>query len=220
MNNRERRDSGMLYIADESVMEEMKRARRLTQKLNTMDRSDFEGLQAVVKELFGKSDGAFVNPPFYCDYGSNIEVGKNFFANYNCMIIDVGKVIIGDNCQMAPNVAIYTAGHPLHPAARNTAYEYGIDVTIGNNVWLGGNTVICPGVHIGDNVVIGAGSVVTKDIPSWSLAVGNPCRVIRKITEADRETGYKGTPADEEAAAHMRRIWEEQADPVKFPSAE
>ena len=220
MNNRERRDSGMLYIADESVMEEMKRARRLTQKLNTMDRSDFEGLQAVVKELFGKSDGAFVNPPFYCDYGSNIEVGKNFFANYNCMIIDVGKVIIGDNCQMAPNVAIYTAGHPLHPAARNTAYEYGIDVTIGNNVWLGGNTVICPGVHIGDNVVIGAGSVVTKDIPSWSLAVGNPCRVIRKITEADRETGYKGTPADPEAVAHMRRIWEVQADPVKFPSAE
>lgn len=92
-----------------------------------------------------KTDGAFVNPPFYCDYGKNIEVGKNFFANYNCMIIDVAKVIIGENCMMAPNVAIYTAGHPIHPAARNSAYEYGIEVTIGDNVWLGGNTVVVLG---------------------------------------------------------------------------
>ena len=140
MNNIERRDSGILYISDESVFEQQKRARRLTQKLNTMDRSDFEGISAVVKELLGKSEGAFINPPFYCDYGFNIEVGKNLFCNYNCTIIDVGKVVIGDNCQIAPGVSIYTAGHPVHPAARNTAYEYGIDVTIGNNVWIGGNS--------------------------------------------------------------------------------
>ena len=97
MNNIERRDNGILYISDESVFEQQKRARRLTQKLNTMDRSDFEGISAVVKELLGKSEGAFINPPFYCDYGFNIEVGKNLFCNYNCTIIDVGKVVIGDN---------------------------------------------------------------------------------------------------------------------------
>ena len=171
----------------------------LPQKLNTIDRSDFDGIAAIVKELFGKSEGAFVNPPFYCDYGFHIEVGKNFFANYNCTILDVAKVKIGDNCQMAPNVAIYTAGHPVHPAARNSAYEYGIEVTIGDNVWIGGNTVILPGVHIGDNVVIGGGSVVTKDIPDWSIAAGNPCKVIRKITEEDKQYYFRDRKFDDEA---------------------
>lgn len=129
MNHIERRDKQIPYISDASVFEEQMVARRLTQKLNTMDCTDFAGIAKVVKELFGKSDGAFVNPPFYCDYGKHIEVGKNFFANYNCTILDVAKVIIGDNCQMAPNVAIYTAGHPVHPDTRNTAYEYGIEVS-------------------------------------------------------------------------------------------
>ncbi len=220
MTNQERRDSAMLYISDPSVMNEQKRARRLTQKLNTMDRSDYDGIAAVVKELFGKSENVFLNPPFYCDYGNNIEVGKNTFINYNCTIIDVGKVVIGDYCQIAPSVSIYTAGHPVHPAARNTGYEYGIDITIGNNVWIGGNSVIMPGVSIGDNVVIGAGSIVTKDIPSWSVAAGNPCKVIRKITEADRYTYFKGVKADEECAADMRRKWAEEADPVKYPTTE
>ena len=219
MTNQERRDSGMLYITDDAVMEEQAFARRLTHKLNTMDRSDYKGLQAVVKELLGKSDNAWINPPFYCDYGKNIEVGKNFFANYNCTILDVGKVRIGDYCQLAPNVAIYTAGHPLHPAARNSLYEYGIDVTIGNNVWIGGNVVILPGVRIGDNTVIGAGSVVTKDIPAWSVAAGNPCRVIRKITEEDRYRYFRNLPDDSEAVRHMREIWEEAQDPERFPTA-
>ena len=133
----------MVYISDDEVFEQQKRARKLTQQLNTMDRADFDGIKKVVKELFAKSEDAFVNPPFYCDYGYHIEVGKNFFANYNCTILDVGMVRIGDNCQMAPNVAIYTAGHPVHPADRNSLYEYGIDVTIGDNVWLGGNVVMC-----------------------------------------------------------------------------
>lgn len=206
MNNIERRDAQLPYISDDDIFREQVPARILTQKLNTMDRSDFEGIKEVIKELFGKSDGAFVNPPFYCDYGKNIEVGKNFFANYNCTILDVAKVKIGDNCQMAPNVAIYTAGHPVHPDTRNTLYEYGIEVTIGNNVWIGGNTVICPGVHIGDNVVIGAGSVVTKDIPDWSIAAGNPCKVIRQITEADRKLYYKDREFDEEAWAHAKQL--------------
>lgn len=203
MNNIDRRDKGMAYISDDSIFQQQIPARILTQKLNTADRSDFDTLKALVKELLGKSDNAFINPPFYCDYGFNIEVGRNFFANYNCTILDVGKVKIGDNCQLAPNVAIYTAGHPLHPDSRNSAYEYGIDVTIGDNCWIGGNSVICPGVHIGNNVVIGAGSVVTKDIPDWSVAAGNPCRVIRKITDADRKFYYKNNEFDEEAWAHI-----------------
>lgn len=199
MTNRERRDAGLAYISDDSVFEEQIVCRKILQKLNFMDRSDFEGIGKIVKELLGKSDGAFINPPFYCDYGSHIEVGKNFFANYNCTILDVAKVKIGDNCQMAPNVAIYTAGHPVHPDTRNSGYEYGIEVTIGDNVWIGGNTVICPGVHIGNNVVIGAGSVVTKDIPDMVIAAGNPCRVIREITEEDRRHYYKNEMIDDEA---------------------
>ncbi|MBQ7432259.1 MAG: sugar O-acetyltransferase [Lachnospiraceae bacterium] len=219
ITNKERRDAGMLYITDEEILEEQARARRLTQKLNTMDRSDYEGLQQVVKELLGKSHDAWINPPFYCDYGTHIQVGKNFFANYNCTILDVGKVIIGDNCQMASNVAIYTAGHPIHPAARNTAFEYGIDVVIGDNVWIGGNTVICPGVHIGNHCVIGAGSVVTKDIPDWSIAAGNPCRVLRKITEEDRQYYFRKQKVDDVAWAQMQQIWKENQDEKTFPVA-
>lgn len=210
MKNTERRDLQIPYISDDEIFEEQKRARKLTQALNTADRSDFETLKRIVKELLGKSEGAFINPPFYCDYGTNIEVGKNFFANYNCTILDVAKVIIGDNCQMAPNVAIYTAGHPVHPDTRNTAYEYGIEVTIGDNVWIGGNTVICPGVHIGSNTVIGAGSVVTKDIPDWVIAAGNPCRVIREITDADRKFYFRNREFDDEAWEDVQRILAKQ----------
>lgn len=206
MDNIERRDREMAYISDESVMEEQKACRRILQRLNTVDRSDFDEIGKIVKELLGKSDGAFINPPFYCDYGSHIEVGKNFFANYNCTIIDVAKVKIGDNCQMAPNVAVYTAGHPIHPVSRNSLYEYGISVTIGDNVWIGGNTVIMPGVHIGSNTVIGAGSVVTKDIPDWVVAAGNPCRVIRQITDEDKKYYFKDREFDPEAWEYISNL--------------
>lgn len=205
MTNKERRDAQMAYISDESVFEEQKICRRKLQKLNFMDRSDFDGIGKAVQDLFGKSEGAFVNPPFFCDYGTNIEVGKNFFANYNCTIIDVAKVKIGDNCQFAPNVSIYTAGHPIHPVSRNSLYEYGKEVTIGDNVWIGGNTVICPGVHIGSNTVIGAGSVVTKDIPDWCVAAGNPCRVLRKITDDDMRKLFRDEEIDEEAWAEITK---------------
>ncbi len=203
MTNQERRDAGLAYLSDESVMKEQQVCRRKLQKLNFMDRSDFNEIEKVVKDLLGKSENAFINPPFYCDYGTHIEVGKNFYANYNCTILDVAKVKIGDNCQFAPNVAIYTAGHPIHPYSRNSLYEYGKEITIGDNVWIGGNTIVCPGVHIGDNVVIGAGSVVIKDIPSWSVAVGNPCRVIRKITDDDKKKLFGEEEIDEEAWAEI-----------------
>lgn len=199
MTNKERRDAGLAYISDNSVFDEQRICRKILHKLNCMDGSDFEGIQEVVKELLGKSDGAFINPPFYCDYGKHIEVGKNFFANYNCTLLDVAKIKIGDHCMLAPNVAIYTAGHPIHPISRNLGYEYGKEVTIGDCVWIGGNTVVCPGVHIGNNVVIGAGSVVTKDIPDWCVAAGNPCKVIHRITDADKKKLFHDEEIDEEA---------------------
>lgn len=199
MTSKERREKGMLFIADDQDWVEMKNARRKLQRLNNMDRSDFPGINSLVRELFGKADeSTFLNPPFFCDYGSNIFVGKNCFINFNCTILDNAKVTLGDNCMLAPNVSIYTAGHALYPDSRNLGYEYGIDITIGNNVWIGGNTVILPGINIGDNVVIGAGSVVTKDIPAWSFAAGNPCKLIRKITEEDKEFYYKQRKIDEE----------------------
>ncbi|ADZ82389.1 sugar O-acetyltransferase [Cellulosilyticum lentocellum] len=200
MNNQERRDLELPYIADAEVFEEMKVARRHMQIYNTTDRSDFETLTKLVRGFLGKSgNNVFINPPFYFDYGKHIEVGDNFFANYNCTILDVAKVKIGNNVMFAPNVAIYTAGHPLHPEARNSGYEYGISVTIGDNVWLGGNVVVTPGIKIGNNVVIGAGSVVTKDIPDNVVAAGNPCKVIREITEEDKKYYYKDRVFDEES---------------------
>lgn len=207
MTSKERREKGMLFIADEQDWVEMKNVRKLLQTLNNMDRSDFSGINSLVRELFGRADeSTFLNPPFFCDYGSNIFVGKNCFINYNCTILDNGRVQLGDNCMLAPNVSIYTAGHALYPDSRNLGYEYGIDVTIGNNVWIGGNTVILQGISIGDNVVIGAGSVVTKDIPAWSFAAGNPCRIIRSITEDDKEFYYKQRKIDEEV---LREIYGE-----------
>ena len=150
-----------------------------------------------LKKLFGKTGKTiWIEPPFHCDYGWNIEAGENFFANYGLTILDVGKVTFGNNVMIAPNVSIYTAGHPIHPDSRNSGYEYGIPITVGNNVWIGGSVVILPGVTIGDNVVIGAGSVVTKDIPDNSVAAGNPCRVIRAITDEDRRFYYKDREFD------------------------
>ena len=205
MSTKYQRDNELLFLADEDDWVEMKRARRLTQSLNTIDRSDFDGIRAIVNELFGASDETtFVNPPFYCDYGSNIFVGKNCFINYNCTMLDNARITMGDNCLLAPNVSIYTAGHTLYPDLRNMGYEYGVAVTIGDNVWIGGNTVICPGVHIGNNCVIGAGSVVTKDIPDWSLAAGNPCRVIRQITEEDKAFYFRKRQIDEFLASLIK----------------
>ena len=205
MTNPQRRDAQLPYISDEAVMEEQRRTRAILQKLNTIDVSDFEGIAALVRELLQTEEEPFINPPFYCDYGNHIKVGKNFFANYNCTFLDVAAITFGDNCLLGPNVSIYTAGHPVHPHSRNSRYEYGISVTVGNDVWLGGCTVICPGVTIGDGCVIGAGSVVTKDIPAWSLAAGNPCRVIRKITEADRKFYFKDKEFDETAWEQVRK---------------
>lgn len=181
--------NGLLYIAGKDELHDMfLRKCEFLDAFNSTKYSDFDTRRTLIKKYFEHvGENATINKPFHCDYGCNISIGDNFFANYNCVILDVNKVKIGNNVLLAPNVSIYTAGHPIDKDIRNELLEYGYKVTIGNDVWIGGNTVINPGVTIGDNVVIGSNSVVTKDIPSNVICAGNPCRVIRPITEKDKE---------------------------------
>lgn len=200
MNQKERMLSGLPYKAWlDGLTEERNACKQKIYEFNMLPPAQYQKRTELLKALLGKTgEEIHIEAPFHCDYGWNIEVGENFYANYNLTVLDVGKVTIGKNAQIAPNVSIYTAGHPVHPDSRNSGYEYGIPITIGDNVWIGGNTVILPGVTIGNNVVIGAGSVVSKDLPDDVIAVGNPCRVIRKITENDRKYYYKDREFDVE----------------------
>lgn len=189
MTEKERMLSGRLYIAQgDEIVNGILRARKLVREFNDSDEMAFERRDEILRELFGHiGEGSSLNPPFRCDYGSNISVGDHFFANYDCIFIDVCPITIGDNVFFGPRVCLYTAGHPIDADVRNMNLEYGKPISIGNNVWFGGNVVVNPGVTIGDNVVIGSGSIVTKDIPSGVIAAGNPCRVLREITDADKE---------------------------------
>lgn len=198
MNQKDRMLNGLPYKAWLDGLSEERMKTKLKIYEYNMCRPDMkEEMDILVKSILGKSGQEIhIEQPFHCDYGSNIEIGDNFYSNYNCIMLDVGKITIGNNVMFAPNVSIYTAGHPIHPDSRNSGYEYGIPVTIGDNVWIGGSVVINPGVNIGNNVVIGSGSVVTKDIPDNVIVVGNPCRVIREITEEDRKYYYKNREFD------------------------
>lgn len=196
MTQKERMLSGMLYYAgDKALSEERFRAKHLTYLYNTCDPTDFEKRGSIMKELIGEqAEHVWIEAPFYCDYGTHIELGENFYSNVNCVILDVANVKIGDDVMFGPNVGIYTAGHPVHPETRCSGWEYGQEIVIGNRVWLGAGVSVMPGVTIGDDSVIGAGSVVTKDIPSGVIAAGNPAKVIRKITEEDKKYYYKKLP--------------------------
>ena len=194
MTEKEKMQKQMLYDAnyDTDLLNERKRAKDLCHKYNQLYPSDEEGQQKIMKELLGQTKGAFcIVAPFWCDYGYNIEIGENFFANHNTVILDGGKVTFGDNVFIGPNCGIHTAGHPIDFERRNMGLEYAYPITVGDNVWIGAGVQIMPGITIGSNVVIGAGSIVTKDIPDNSVAVGNPCRVIREITEEDREKSWE-----------------------------
>lgn len=188
MSQEERMLAGRLYIMKDELPAAQKRARRLVRAFNATTEEQTERREALLGELFGSwGKGGYVEPPFRCDYGSHIHIGEGFYANYDCIIIDVCPVHIGNNVFFGPRVGVYTAGHPIDAEVRNRLLEFGAPITIGDNVWVGGNALITPGVTIGDNTVIGAGSVVTKDIPANVIAVGNPCRVVRPITDKDRE---------------------------------
>lgn len=202
MDNLTRKQNELPYIADEECFGQMRENARRLHEYNNGDRWSDEGIkkqdERIRAILGGAGKNLMIVPPFRCDYGYNITVGDNFYSNYNLTILDVAPVTIGDNVFIAPNVAIYTAGHPIHPKARNSMYEYGISITIGDNCWIGGNTVICPGVKIGNGVVIGAGSVVTHDVPDNVVAAGNPCRVLRGITDEDLKYYFKRREFGEE----------------------
>ena len=198
MNQKERMLANLPYKSWlDGLSEERMECKKKVFEYNNTSPEKEEERDKLIREILGKTNGWLrIESPFHCDYGYNIEVGEWFFANYNFIVLDVGKVKIGDNVMMGPNVGIYTAGHPIHPDSRNSGYEYGMDVTIGNNVWIGGSVSIMPGVTIGDNTVIGSGSVVTKDIPANVIAAGNPCKVIREITEEDRDYYFRDRKFD------------------------
>ena len=182
-SEKEKMLAGELYNAlDKQLSIERTKARVLLKKLNDAMPDDSNTIDEVLKELIPNAGkDLWIQPPFYCDYGYNIEVGEKVFFNFNCVVLDVMKVSIGDRTLFGPNVQIYTATHPVNFEERAVGLEYAKSITIGEDVWVGGNVVVCPGVSIGDRSVIGAGSVVTKDIPDDVFAAGNPCRVIRNL---------------------------------------
>lgn len=183
LSEKDKMMSGQPYTASDSELtSEREHARNLLQSLNKSYNLDPSRLQKIYKKLFSKvGDSVLIQPPFFCDYGYNITLGDNVYMNYNCIILDVCKISIGHRTMFGPNVQIYAATHPMDAKIRRTGLESGAPVTIGEDVWVGGGAVICPGITIGDRTVIGAGSVVTRDLPSDVFAAGNPCRVIRKL---------------------------------------
>ena len=183
MTEKEKMLSGQIYSAvDPELVKELNAVKEMIRDYNDLRPSDKQAQRMLLKGLLGNiaDDELLIIQPFFCDYGKQISLGRRFFANFNFTVLDEAPVTIGDDCFIGPNVSIYTACHSTDPVERNTRQEWAEPVTIGNNVWIGGSVTILSGVTIGDNVTIGAGSVVAKDIPSNSIAVGNPCRVIRK----------------------------------------
>lgn len=182
MTEKEKMLSGQIYNAcDPELLIELNQCKDMLQEYNHLKPSDLGSRLSLLQNLLGSCDeNVFINQPFYCDYGKHIRVGKRFFANFHFTVLDEAFVTIGDDAFIGPNVSIYTACHSTNPTERNTRQEWAKPVTIGNNCWIGGSVTILPGVTIGDNCTIGAGSVVTHDIPSNSIAVGNPCRVIKQ----------------------------------------
>lgn len=176
--------AGMIYDAnyDETLIEERLKCKELCRDYNDLRPRQTAEREELLHKILGKiKDRILIEQPFYCDYGYNISVGSNFYANFNLVILDEAPVSFGDNVFIAPNCGFYTAGHPIDADERNKGLEYAKPITVGDNVWIGAHVTVLPGVTIGNNCVIGAGSVVTHDIPANSVAVGNPCRVIKTI---------------------------------------
>lgn len=211
MSEKERMLAERLYLAQGEELKAMRqKGQQLVRLFNGTTEEEKPYRTQLLMDIFGEvAEGIYIEPTLRVDYGQNITIGKNFYANFDCVMIDVAPIKIGDNAMFGPRVCLYTAGHPIDPTVRNSGLEFGTSITIGNNVWIGGSAVVNPGVTIGDNVVIGSGSVVTKDIPSNTIAVGNPCRVIRDITQEDKEFW------EDKQAAYWTEIANEQNTTIK-----
>lgn len=189
MDEKEKMLKGLAYQAfkDKKLFEDRIKAKDLCYEFNSLKPSQIEERKTIIRKLFGKIKGDFnIESNFFCDYGYNIEIGENFYINHNCVMLDCNKITFGDNVLIGPNCNFFCAIHPLDTETRNSGLEYALPITVGDNVWFGGNVTVLPNVKIGSDTVIGAGSVVTKDIPSGVVAIGNPCKVLRKITEVDK----------------------------------
>lgn len=180
--------AGELYLAQDIFDENTSlEGEKLNQKINMEPIENFDRIVALEKELFGKTGkNIYIRPPFYTDYGRHIELGENFYANMNCTFLDVNYIIFGDNVMIGPDASFYTAGHPTDANVRNTGLEFGLPITVEDNVWIGGHATILPGVSIGENAIVAAGSVVTKDVPKNTIVGGNPAKIIRQLNEEDK----------------------------------
>lgn len=175
----------MIYDAnnDRELIAERLKCKELCRDYNDLRPKEAEARETLLRKILGKANtGLLIEQPFYCDYGYNISVGSNFYANFNLVILDAAPVRFGDNVFIAPNCGFYTSGHPIDVAERNKGLEYARPITVGNNVWFGAGVSVLPGVTIGDNCVIGAGSVVNRDVPANTVAAGNPCKVIKTLS--------------------------------------
>lgn len=192
--------AGKLYLARDIFPENSSMiGKKLTQKINNLPIEHTAEIVKLEKELFGKTgEYIYVNPPLHVDYGRHIEIGENFYANMDCIFLDVNKITFGDNVMVGPRVGFFTAGHPTDVEVRISDLEFGLPIVVEDKVWIGGNATILPGVTIGENSIVAAGSVVTKDVPKNSIVGGNPARVIREINQADKEKWEK------EARAHQK----------------
>ncbi|SDQ25389.1 sugar O-acetyltransferase [Carnobacterium viridans] len=211
MSEKERMLAERLYLAQGEELKAMRqKGQQLIRLFNATTEEEKPYRTQLLMDIFGEVAGnIYIEPTLRVDYGQNITIGKNFYANFDCVMIDVAPIKIGDNAMFGPRVCLYTAGHPIDPTVRNSGLEFGTSITIGNNVWIGGSAVVNPGVTIGDNVIIGSGSVVTKNVPSNTIAVGNPCRVIRDITQEDKDFW------EDKQAAYWSEIANEQNTTIK-----
>ena len=186
MDELERMLRGEEYFGSDEKLMKMKADTRRFCKLYNSSEEDQARRAELLSALFGEvGEGVFIKPPFHCDYGTNIYIGRNFFANFDCVFLDAGKITIGDNCKLGPKVMILSVTHPVEPDARRDGINIPIDVTIGDDVWIGAGAIILPGVAIGNKAVIGAGSVVTKDVPESCVVAGNPARIIRYLASLE-----------------------------------
>lgn len=222
MTEKEKQQAGELYYAnDKELLAERVKAKKLCVEYNAIEYNDYQKKTRLLDRLLAlRGENTWIEANFFCDYGYNIIIGDNFYANHNCVILDCAEVVFGDNVFIGPNCGFYTAGHPLGYKTRNQGLEYAKPIKIGSNVWIGGNVCVMPGVTIGDNVVIGGGSVVTEDIPSGVMAVGNPCKPVKKLPEEDIPEISEKEFSEAEAKQESKTAEKPEAKPEKKASAE